>query len=199
LKLFGRGAAKIAPEDKSDEELMADVACGRRASFDVLCRRHLQRSLRLAYRVQSNRHDAEEIVQDVFLQVWERADSWRADGARFSTWLYRIVVNRAIDYRRKRTFAPLDEAGECESPLPGAEQTVEERQLSAHVDAVIAGLPERQRIALGLCYYEEMTCAEAAMVMEVSVSAMESLLVRARKTARAKLREVAGLGSEGET
>lgn len=177
---------------------MVDIAAGRRAAFDVLCARHLKRSLRLAHRVQPRWQDAEEIVQDAFLQVWERADQWRPDGAKFTTWLYRIVVNRAVDYRRKRSFAPLEDAGERESPDPGAETAVEERQLAAHVDAVLADLPERQRAALGLCYYEDMTCAEAAEAMEVSVSAMESLLVRARRTARARLQDIVGWGGGRE-
>lgn len=191
----GRSAGNAGLDGQSDESLMAEVAAGRRAAFDVLCRRHLKRSLRIAYRVQPRWHDAEEIVQDAFMQVWEHAGNWRADGAKFSTWLYRIIVNRAIDYRRKRTFTGLDEVAEFESPLPGAEIAVEERQLGARVDAVIAELPERQRAALGLCYYEELSCAEAARAMEVSVSAMESLLVRARRVVRSRLQGILGDGS----
>lgn len=180
---------------------MAEIAAGGRAAFDVLCRRHLQRSVRLAYRVQPCWRDAEEIAQDAFLQVWERADTWRADaGARFSTWLYRVVVNRAVDYRRRhKSFSPLEDAGDPPSPDLGAEAAVEERQLAARIDGVIADLPERQRAALALCYYDELTCAEAAEVMEVSVSAMESLLVRARRTARGKLRDIVGTTGAGLT
>ncbi|HRJ61863.1 MAG TPA: sigma-70 family RNA polymerase sigma factor [Azospirillaceae bacterium] len=180
---------------------MAEIAAGGRAAFDVLCRRHLQRSVRLAYRVQPCWRDAEEIAQDAFLQVWDQADSWRADaGARFSTWFYRVVVNRAIDYRRRhKSFSPLEDAGDPPSPDLGAEAAVEERQLAACIDAVIADLPERQRAALALCYYDELTCAEAARVMEVSVSAMESLLVRARRAARSKLRDIVGMTGAGLT
>lgn len=192
MGIFGRSAARAALTEQSDEALMAEIAAGRRAAFDALCARHLQRVLRLAHRVQPRWQDAEEIAQDAFLQVWEHAGDWRPDGAKFTTWLYRIVVNRAVDYRRKRVFAPLEDAGERECPAPGAEAAVEERQLAAHVDAMLAELPERQRAALGLCFYEEMTCAEAAQAMDVSVSAMESLLVRARRAAREKLRGIIG-------
>lgn len=180
---------------------MAEIAAGERAAFDILCRRHLLRCVRVAYRVHPCWRDAEEIAQDVFLQVWERAETWRADaGARFSTWLYRVAVNRAVDYRRRhKSFSPLDEAGDPPSPDLGAEAAVEERQLAARIDAVIADLPERQRAALALCYYDELTCAEAAEVMEVSVSAMESLLVRARRTARSKLRDIVGATGAGQT
>lgn len=166
---------------------MAEAAAGDRAAFGVLTRRHLRRSIAVAQRVVGNASDAEEVAQDAFLQVWANADRWRGDGTRFTTWLYRIVVNRAIDYRRKRRFEPMDEAMEFADPALGAETLVGERQIGAEVDAAIAALPDRQRAALSLCYYEEMSCAEASEVLQISVSAMESLLVRARRVVRARL------------
>ncbi|WP_435535729.1 RNA polymerase sigma factor [Azospirillum sp. ST 5-10] len=174
-------------DDADDEELMAAAAAGDRAAFDALSRRHLRRSIALAYRVVRNANDAEEVVQDAFLQIWTHADRWRADGTRFSTWLYRIVVNRAIDYRRRRTFAPIETVGEMEDPDGGIEERLADREAGAVVAAAIAELPERQRAALSLCYYQEMSCSEASQVLQVSVSAMESLLVRARRTLRARL------------
>lgn len=166
---------------------MAEVACGNRAAFTVLTRRHLRASIALSQRVVGNAADAEEIVQDAFLSVWRHADRWRGGQASFTTWLYRIVVNRSLDYRRRRGFAPLEEADAVPSEAPDAIARVTERQYAAVVDAAIAALPERQRAALSLCYYQELTCAEAAQVLKVSVSAMESLLVRARRVLRAKL------------
>ncbi|MCW2235743.1 RNA polymerase sigma factor [Azospirillum canadense] len=185
------------PAEPSDEELMAEVAAGNRAAFNVLSRRHLKRSLGLAMRIAGNAQDAEEVVQDAFLQVWRHADRWRGDQARFTTWLYRIVVNRALTYRRRRGFDPLEAAAEIPSALPDAQATVEERQLAKWVDGAIAALPERQRAALSLCVYEELTCAEAAKVLDVSVSAMESLLVRARRVLRETLRPLIGPADTG--
>ncbi|AWJ85980.1 RNA polymerase (plasmid) [Azospirillum sp. TSH58] len=180
------GRVAVIDED-DDESLMAETAAGNRAAFDRLTRRHLRRSLALAHRVVGNASDAEEVVQDAFLQIWTHADRWRGDGTRFSTWLYRIVVNRSIDYRRRKSFQPLDDAVEIVDPAVGADGLLAERQLSAAVDAAIAALPERQRAALSLCYYQEMNCAEASEVLNVSVSAMESLLVRARRMVRTRL------------
>ncbi|WP_247887161.1 RNA polymerase sigma factor [Azospirillum sp. SYSU D00513] len=177
-------------DEADDETLMAEVAAGDRAAFDVLARRHLRRSIAMAQKVVGNASDAEEVVQDAFVQVWTHADRWRGDGFRFSTWLYRIVLNRAIDYRRRRSFQPLDEAVELPDPSPGAERLIEERQMGAAVEAAIAALPERQRAALSLCYYQDMSCAEASEILQVSVSAMESLLVRARRMVRSKLNTV---------
>jgi len=168
---------------------MSEVAAGNRLAFAVLSRRHLRRSLGLARRVVGNAHDAEEVVQECFLQVWRHASGWRGDGTKFSTWLYRIVINRAISYRRKQRFAPLEEAMDVVDPDPDAATVTESRDMARAVDTIIAGLPERQRLALGLCYYNEMSCAEAAEAMGVTVSSMESLLVRARRTVRAKLEQ----------
>jgi RNA polymerase sigma-70 factor, ECF subfamily len=184
--------------EPSDESLMAEVAAGDRRAFERLSRRHLRRSLALAHRVLGNPADAEEVVQDSFLQVWAHAASWRGDGSQFSTWLYRIVMNRCLDYRRRRTFEPLDEAGEVPAPVPDALSLVADRQIAARVDAAIAALPERQKAALSLCYYGDVGCGEAARILNVSMSAMESLLVRARRTVRSRLEAVIGRANGDE-
>lgn len=178
---------------------MADVAAGSRPAFTVLSRRHLKRSLGLAHRIVGNAQDAEEVVQDAFLGVWRHAEGWRGDGASFATWLYRIVVNRSLDYRRRRGFAPIEEASDLPTPTPDAYAWVAEQQLAACVDTAIAALPERQRAALSLCYYQDLSCAEAAEVLQVSVSAMESLLVRARRMLRAKLQPLIGPVEESQS
>lgn len=193
LRAADREGADGVLGDFSDEDLMAEVAAGSRAAFAVLTRRHLRRGLRVAGRIVGP-HDAEEVVQDAFVQVWEHAGRWRGDGARFTTWLYRIVVNRSLDYKRRRTFTPIEAAAEVPADGPGAEELAEEKQLASCVDAAIADLPERQRAALSLCYYEGLSCAEAAGVLRVSVSAMESLLVRARRLVRARLMPLIGNG-----
>lgn len=175
---------------------MADVAGGNRAAFTVLTKRHLKRSLALARRISGSPQDAEEIVQDAFLGIWRNADRWRGGTASFSTWLYRIVMNRSLDYRRRRTFAPLEDAGMVPAADPDGFARTADRQLAEHVDAAIASLPDRQKAAIELCYYQEMNCAEAAAVLQVSVSAMESLLVRGRRVLRAKLQPVLALNEE---
>jgi RNA polymerase sigma-70 factor (ECF subfamily) len=186
-------------DDRGDEALMADIAAeGSRAAFAVLVNRHLRKSVALARRVVGSASDAEEVVQDAFLQVWNHADDWRGNGTRFTTWLYRIVVNRALDYRRRRGFASLDEAGEVADPEPDAHARAEGRQLAGRIEDALAELPDRQRAALSLCYHEELSCAEAARVMQISVSAMESLLVRARRALRLRLGDLVGAQGRGE-
>lgn len=185
--------------EPGDEELMANIAAGDRNAFSILSRRHARRSLALAGRVLGNAADAEEVVQDVFLRIWLNADRWRGGDSRFSTWLYRVVLNRCLDVRRRRTFEPIEDAFEIPAADPDQLTVVSDRQLAKRVRAAIAELPERQRAALSLCCLEEIGCAEAARVMNVSVSAMESLLVRARRAVRSKIGGLARRDDGGGT
>lgn len=194
-------AAPFIPSDFADEDdeaLMARIAGGDQAAFRRFARRHVARSLAVAQRISGNSCDAEEIVQDALLRVWQRAAEWRCGDARVTTWLYRVVVNLAIDHIRKnrQRFVPIDEAGDPADPAPDAQMLAEGRQLQALMNAAIAALPTRQRVALTLCYFEALDCAEAARIMQISVSAMESLLVRGRRTLRARLER---LGDGAET
>src|SRR5258708_5004150 len=183
-----------APGPCPDEALMARIACGDHAAFRTFARRHVARSLAVAQRVIGNPSDAEEVVQDALLRVWQHAPSWRAGAARVTTWLYRIVVNLALDRARKqrRMIVSIEEAGDPADPAPSAQALVEGRQLERFVAAAIAGLPARQRAALTLCYFEAMDSAEAASVMGVSIAAMEALLVRGRRRLRQQLGDLVG-------
>jgi RNA polymerase sigma-70 factor (ECF subfamily) len=187
-------AEATPPVDDSDEALMVRIGRGEQPAFRLFARRHVARSLAVALRICGNGCDAEEIVQDALLRVWQRAGEWRPGDAKVTTWLYRVVVNLAIDHVRKsrQRFVPIEEAGDPVDPAPDAQMLAEGRQLEALMNAAILRLPARQRVALTLCYFEAMDCAEAARIMQISVSAMESLLVRGRRTLRARLERLAG-------
>jgi RNA polymerase sigma-70 factor (ECF subfamily) len=140
---------------------------------------------RLASRVLGNAADADEVAQDTFLRVWEHAPRWKPK-AKFSTWLFRMAHNLCID--RLRARRPTEEAALDVMGDDGASAREVERHATAtSVRAAVAALPARQRIALSLCHFEEMTNIEAAEVMGVSVEALESLLSRARRTLRGTL------------
>jgi len=172
-----------------DDALMARIASGDEKALRIFALRHAPKCLAIARRITGSMADAEETVQDALLRVWQHAPSWRRTDARVTTWLYRIVVNLAVDCVRKRRqrFVPLEAVGELRDPAPDAEARLIVWQIEAFVAAVIAALPARQRMALTLCYFEAMECAQAAEVMNVSVSAMESLLVRGRRALHARL------------
>jgi RNA polymerase sigma-70 factor (ECF subfamily) len=178
--------------DLSDEGLMANVAEGDRGAFQQLVERHLDRAVGLAQRILVNRSDAEEVAQEAFLRVWTTAPRWRLDGALFRTWFSRVLVNLCIDRKRRPSFAPIEAAGDPPDPAANAEQKLGQSEEAAAVAAAVAELPERQRAALALCYWQEMSNAEAAEALSLSVGAIESLLVRARRALRVKLQERLG-------
>lgn len=170
-----------------DDVLLARAGNGNQRAFQALVARHLNRSLSLARRMTGSATEAEDVTQEAFLRVWQKASAWRSGDARFSTWLYRVVVNLCLDRRRKKPLAPLEAAGDPSDPAPSVELRLVEDQRIRIVTEALATLPERQRTALVLSYYEELSNAAAAEILGVSVSALESLLVRARKTLRAEL------------
>jgi RNA polymerase sigma-70 factor (ECF subfamily) len=179
--------------DPSDDALMRRAGNGDRVAFADLVERHLPRAGAIAGRMVASRADADDIVQEAFLRCWQKAPTWRpvdsaAATAQFTTWLHRIVVNLCIDRKRRGSPVPLDHAPDVAADGPDALETLARAETSQHMAAAVARLPARQRAALVLCYYEDMTNIEAAAVLELSVGAIESLLVRARRTLRKTLR-----------
>jgi RNA polymerase sigma-70 factor (ECF subfamily) len=171
-----------------DRALLAQIAAGSHPAFQALMRRHLPYALRLAQRMIGNRDDADEVAQEAFLRVWTLAARWRHDGdAQFRTWLYRVVVNLCLDRRRRRTELPLEDAGDPSDPAPNGLDTVTAAQTARLVAGAVDALPPRQRAAITLCYYGEVGGAEAANLLDISISALESLLVRGRRSLRLRL------------
>jgi RNA polymerase sigma-70 factor (ECF subfamily) len=186
-ELWTPGERPLAHESGPDEVLMVRVGQGDQPAFRVLVHRHLQRMLDLARRMTASASDAEEIAQEAFLRVWTTAPRWRPEGALFRTWLYRVVVNLCLDRVRRKPFAPLAEAGDPSDPSPDALSRLEAQETQRRIAAAIRALPERQRAALVLSYYQGLSNQEAAAVLRVSVSSLEALLVRARRALRGRL------------
>jgi RNA polymerase sigma-70 factor (ECF subfamily) len=174
-------------EARDDAQLMSRIATGDQRALQSLMQRHLGRTVRLATRVLGSTAAAEDVAQEAFIRVWKHAAQWEDPeeaGAKFSTWLYRIVLNLCIDEKRKRTFGNIDDVPEQADSTPDAEGRMAQQEQSARVHAALATLPERQRTAFVLCFYEDFSNREAADMLGVSVKALESLLVRARKMLR---------------
>jgi len=193
--------ASVDPEEGSgaedDEALMRRVAAGDHPAFQALARRHFHRTLLLAERMMGRRVDAEEIAQETFLRIWQHAGRWRPSLGKLNTWLYRVTVNLCLDRLRRPRDLHLDLMEDAEDPGVDTERQVAAQEMSRRVAAAVAELPGRQRAALVLCYHQELTNAEAAEVLAISVWALEALLVRARRTLRSKLKT---LGEDlGET
>ncbi|MGQ0793564.1 MAG: sigma-70 family RNA polymerase sigma factor [Deltaproteobacteria bacterium] len=178
----------ILPLSREDSQSDIDAALMQRVSgrrdalaYRNIVERHINRSLGFVERMVGNRTDAEDIVQEGFLSVWKGAQNWQPK-AKFTTWFHRILYNLAIDHMRKhasaKVRAELDD--EILSPMPNAEQSAIAGQRRGRVRDALQKLPERQRAALILFYYEGLNQIEAAGVLEVSQGAFEALVQRAR-------------------
>jgi RNA polymerase sigma-70 factor (ECF subfamily) len=175
-----------ADEARVDEGLMAKVARGDEVAFRQLSRRHVSAMVGLARRVLGNAADAEDVVQEAMLRVWTHAPRWQPLAA-FRTWLTRVVVNLCLDRKRRKPWVDLEAAGEIADPAPSVPEIAEQHEREQALTAAIGELPDRQRTAVLLTYSEGMTNAQVAEVLDTSVSAVETLLIRGKKTLRAKL------------
>lgn len=174
----------------SDAELIQQVAQGNENAFEQLVKKYQHSVFNIVYRSIGNYDDVEDIAQEVFIKVWRHAESFKGK-SKFSTWLYRIVVNQCLNYRRKhkQRLVSLDEMSEKEK-IPESliiEVDHEQRRKAEIVRNALNELPKRQRIALVLSRYERRTYKEIAEMMKVSVSSVESLIFRAKASLKEKL------------
>ena len=180
----GAPVTKVDP----DQDLIARVAKGDPAAVRAMVARKLPRLLGVATRMLGDRGEAEDVTQEAFLRLWRQAGRWRPGAALFDTWLHRVTLNLCYDRLRRRREVLSDAIPERADPAAGADQAMIDQARDARLAAAIAGLPERQRAALVLQYYEGLSNIEAAAAMEIGVDALESLLSRARRTLRDRLR-----------
>ena len=170
-----------------DAELVARVGARDSSAVRVLVARKLPRLLALATRMLGDRNEAEDVAQETFLRIWNQAPRWREGDARFDTWLHRVVLNLCYDRLRGRREEPVDTLPDVPDPQPEPAAHAELRSRDARVRQALAALPPRQREALVLQYYQEMSNVDAANLMGITVDALESLLARARRNLRAQL------------
>ena len=149
------------PRDE-DDLLLARIAENDEAAFRELVTRHLDRSYTLAFRFLRNAADADDVVQDVLLKVWQNRGSWQEGKAKFSTWLYRVVTNRCLDLRRRPRTEDMENAPEQADENPDALTELRRDELAGMLERAMAHLPDQQRIALILSYTDEFTNAEIA-------------------------------------
>ncbi|MEJ0026631.1 MAG: RNA polymerase sigma factor [Rhizomicrobium sp.] len=170
-----------------DADLVARVGRGDRAAAAVLMARHLPRMLALSRRMLSDPIEAEDAVQDAFIQLWTHASRWEPGRAKIGTWLYRVTLNKCYDRLRRRPTVRLEAAAEVVDPAPGPEASLQNAAVAVQIEAALAALPERQRAAIQLCHFEGCGNIEAADILGISVEALESLLARGRRALRATL------------
>jgi len=195
------GEACLSADGLSDAEVMLRVKAGDEAAFDYLLQKYRRPMMNFMYRMARNPAVAEELAQEVFLRIYRSREKYEAS-AKFTTWLYRIATNLAVNHardtrhERSENTVSLDEPDEYtgvamdvpDGSLSAEEMLVRRERLSA-IRQRVEALPERQRIAVVMHKYHQMDYREISLVLKLSESATKSLLFRAYETLRGQLKE----------
>jgi RNA polymerase sigma-70 factor, ECF subfamily len=185
----------------SDAEVMLRVAAGDDVAFDYLVEKYRRQMVSFMHRMTHNQAVAEELAQEVFLRVYRSRQSYAAS-AKFTTWLYRIATNLAVNHardtkhERPENIVNLDEPNadtgmtmDLADGSLNAEQTILRRERLAAIRRQVEALPERQRAAVVMHKYQNMDYKQIAAVLKLSESATKSLLFRAYETLRETLKQ----------
>jgi RNA polymerase sigma-70 factor (ECF subfamily) len=187
--------------NSTEDKLLNDLIQGDPDAFIALMTEYQDRVVNTCARFVRNLQDAEDVAQDVFIEVFQSVGRFRGQ-SRLSTWIYRIAVTKSLDFIRKKTrkkrlgkVKRLFGLGDDESqnsidppdPSPSPQANLETREQAEILKVAIEGLPENQKTALILATYEQLSQAEVSKIMGNTVSAVESLIHRAKKNLRLSL------------
>jgi len=194
-------AADQSSEGLSDAQVMLRVKAGDQSAFDYLVQKYRRPMLSFMYRMAHNTAVAEDLAQEVFLRVYRSRENYEAS-AKFTTWLYRIASNRAVNHardtrhQRPENTVSLDEPDQetgLTMDVPDnsltAEEAIVRRERLAAIRQRVQALPERQRIAVIMHKYQQMDYRQIGEILKLSESAIKSLLFRAYETLRGQLKE----------
>ena len=183
----------------NDRELIQKIAAKDHSAFKALVDRYQTLVINTCYNLLGNRQDAEDVAQEVFFQVYKSAQKFRQE-AKLSTWLYRIAVNRSLNFIRdnkrfgwlKSLSSLLEDNRKRVTDVPASnldrpDITLEKKERNAIVQKAIDSLPEKQRAAFVLHKYEGMSYQEIAEILHRSLSSVESLIHRAKSNLQKKL------------
>jgi RNA polymerase sigma-70 factor (ECF subfamily) len=170
------------------EDLIIKLQSGDEGAFDEIVSTYQSMVVNLAFRFTGNEEDAEDLAQDVFVKVWNKASSFKGD-ASLKTWIYRITVNESLNFVRKRKIASFVDAIEAALSFQSDNTDTKLHQSEEQniVRKAIGSLPKNQRIAITLRTFKNLQYEEVAVIMELSVSSVESLIFRAKRNLKKKL------------
>jgi RNA polymerase sigma-70 factor (ECF subfamily) len=193
--------AQPPAEGSTDADVMLRVKAGDQAAFDYLVQKYRRPLISFMYRMARNAAVAEDLAQEVFLRVYRSRGSYEAS-AKFTTWLYRIATNLAVNHardtrhERPEVMVSLDEPDQesgtsmdVADARMTAEQAIVTRERVLGIRRKVEALPERQRLAVVMHKYQQMDYRQIAEVLKLSESATKSLLFRAYETLREQLKE----------
>lgn len=208
----GGSSAEVKALGDPDVRLMLEVRDGNAAAFEELMRRYQSRLVTVLEHLVGKRGQAEDLAQEVFLRVYQARERY-VPGAKFSTWLFTIANNVASNALRSRSRRrevqvaqhahgdreppTLEQIAQAASGLMPARQ-LDQAELRDVVRAALETLNERQRLAVLLCKFEEMSYTDIAAAMELSPKAIKSLLARARENLREVLEPYLQRGDRSE-
>lgn len=178
----------------NDEDIVTLVLAGRTDLFALLVDRYKDRVFQTCMGFLHNRQEAEDLAQEIFIQVYVSLSGFKRRSA-FSTWLYRIVINAALNMLRKKSkiaFVDLTTLNNTHFAMfkndrDNPEQVLIETEDNSLLKEALDDLPDKQRAAIVLSYFNEMSQKEIAQVLDTTEGAVESLLQRAKKNLRKKL------------
>jgi len=179
----------------NEDILIKRLKKGDQRAFEQVVNLNKDKLLRLAMGFVHDLHQAEDIVQEVFIKLWQNIEHWQEGKAKLSTWLYKVTVNQAINQLRnkKKTsnlidigeFVREDEQGNIEVQLldnsADSQKIIENKELAKILRLAINSLPRKQRIAFVLSKYQNMSSREIAEVMDITVSNVDVIIYRAKK------------------
>jgi RNA polymerase sigma-70 factor (ECF subfamily) len=182
--------------DLDDASLIRKIQQGSHEAFATIVNRYSNRFYRIAYRLVFNKGDAEDMVQEAFLKLWERPQLWNpSKQAKFTTWFYKVVINLCLDLNKKKKPLDLPEDKDLLDRHPGQDVLLGIHQEQALLEGFIKQLPERQQLALNLTFYEGLSNQEAADIIGIKVKALQSLIMRAKTTLKEKVKRYLPGGS----
>jgi RNA polymerase sigma-70 factor, ECF subfamily len=187
--------------ESSDAEIMLRVKTGDQSAFDYLVQKYRRPMVSFMYRMARNTAAAEDLAQEVFLRIYRSRETYEAS-AKFTTWLYRIATNLAVNHARDTRHErpemqisldePDEETGttfEVPDGTLNAEQQIVRRERMLAIRKKVEALPEQQKLAVIMHKYQQMDYKQIADVLKKSESATKSLLFRAYETLREQLKE----------
>jgi RNA polymerase sigma-70 factor, ECF subfamily len=170
----------------SDAELLMASARRDSASFAELVSRYYRPVYRMVWRMLNGNAETEDVAQEAFIKLWANPAQIREAKA-LKGWLMRVASNLAVDRLRKKQFTDIEAIGEIADPKQRTDADLDGKAATRRVDQALGLLPERQKLAVVLVYFEGMSNMAAASVMDISVDAIESLLTRARRALKEHL------------
>ena len=178
-----------SPAIDPDADLIFGLRAGDERALSSLMDRHMSAIHKLAFYMLGDQMAAEDITQSVFLKTWTHMPTWQTGQAKLLTWMRRVATNACLDALKKKKPIYTDDVPDVNDEADTPFEALARAQQRQYVQAALGALPDNQRAAVTLSYYQAVSQKEGAAILEISEGAYESLLVRARKNLKARLSE----------